>query len=539
MGSYSPVTPVVIIGAGLAGLTTGIALGIHGIPAVLIERRPKILDHPRADGFTQRTVEIFRSLGLSSDVIPETAPGFKIQRKRVESLTGQWFEDLGWNPQKEPGEEKAPLDPEYSPYQGASTPQDQLELVLLEYAAKLGVDVRLHHEFVGMSQDTDGVRAFIKDHTANLMYTIRAQYLVGADGHRSAVRETLAIPRRGHGAVNSIQSVLFRAPEAKPFLQKGAKQFTIDQSGLKAFMIAYQDERLVLHLPNDREYNDDIIRDVTLKAIGPAKVTLDIIATSRWEMSAWIADEFTRGKVFLVGDAAHSLPPNRGGYGANTGIADGHNLAWKLAHVIRGISNAQLLETYNAERLPVAWLRHDQIFARSDYKTLQKPAVKENGSSETVALSDGAVEFGQIYRSTAILGVDDTLPEAQEPEQWKGQPGTQAPHVWLLHKGQRISTLELFKGCWVVLSENSAWENIVRHVGKKLGLDAQFVHVCQSEKSDLKFREIYGISPSGCSLVRPDGYIAWRLAEQGEDCAMAKFEEAWKTASHWKNSVSS
>ncbi|GES66776.1 2,4-dichlorophenol 6-monooxygenase [Aspergillus terreus] len=537
MDPYDPAPPVVIIvGAGLAGLTTAIALGVHRLPAILLERRPKSLEHPRADGFTPRTVEIFRSLGLRSDVIPETPPMFTVQRTRVESLTGQWFEELGWSPQEE---ENALPGSEYSPYRGASTPQDQLELILLEYAAKVGVDVRMHHEFVGLSQDGEGVTVIIKDHGASSLYTIRAHYLVAADGHRSAVRETLAIRRKGHGAVNSIQSVLFRAPEVKPFLQKGTKQFTIDQPSLKAFMIAYQDERLVLHLPNNRQYNDDIIREVTLQAIGSAKVNLDIIATSRWEMSAWIADEFSRGRVFLVGDAAHSLPPNRGGYGANTGIADGHNLAWKLAHVIRGVSDAQLLATYNAERLPVAWLRHDQIFARSDYKTLQqKPAASGNASSETVALADGAVEFGQIYRSTGILGADDTLPDAQNPERWKGQPGTRAPHVWLSQNGQVVSTLELFKGDWVILSEDPAWEENVRHVGKKLGLDALFVHVCQCQKSALKFGEIYGIPPAGCCLVRPDGYIAWRLVEHEND-PIASLEEAWKTVSHWKSPLPS
>ncbi|RLL99998.1 hypothetical protein CFD26_103996 [Aspergillus turcosus] len=266
MGSYNPITPVVLspVGAGLAGLTTAIALGVHSLPAVLIECRPKTLEHPRADSFTQWTVEIFRSLGLGGD----------------------WFEGLASNPWQNQSEENTLPDPKYSLYQGASTPQAQLELVLFEYASRVGVDVRVHHEFVGMSQDADGVTAVIKDHTASSMYTIRAQYLVAADGHRSAVRETLAIPRNGQGTVNFIQSVLFLAPEPKPFLQKGAKQFTIEQPGLKAFMIAYQDEQLVLHLPNDHEYNDDIICEVTLKAIGPATLVSQtgIILRGSWHM---------------------------------------------------------------------------------------------------------------------------------------------------------------------------------------------------------------------------------------------------------------
>ncbi|RHZ68747.1 hypothetical protein CDV55_108021 [Aspergillus turcosus] len=291
MGSYSPITPIVLSAQGW------LALQLQSVSTA--------------------------SQQFSSSVARKHWSILVQTCTQVKSLTGQWFEGLASNPWQNQSEENTLPDPKYSLYQGASTPQAQLELVLFEYASRVGVDVRVHHEFVGMSQDADGVTAVIKDHTASSMYTTRAQYLVAADGHRSAVRETLAIPRNGQGTVNSIQSVLFLAPEPKPFLQKGAKQFTIEQPGLKAFMIAYQDERLVLYLPNDHEYNDDIICE--------------------------------------------------------------------LAHVIRGVSDAQLLATYNTERLPVAWLRHNQIFTHSDYNTLQKSAVNGNCSSENVALPDAAV----------------------------------------------------------------------------------------------------------------------------------------------------
>ncbi|KAJ5948877.1 hypothetical protein N7454_002184 [Penicillium verhagenii] len=533
MGSYTPV-PVVIVGAGLAGLTTAVALGTHGIQTLLIERRPKTLEHPRADGFTPRTVEIFRSFGIGSDILPETAPGFKTQRTRVESLTGQWFEELAWNSQGEKNEEKELMQPEYSPYQGTSTPQDQLEPLLLQRAVDLGVEIRDNHEFVGLAQDAETVTVIIKSNLDGSLDRITAKYLIAADGHRSTIRESLAIPRKGHGPVNSVQSVLFRAPEVSPYLKRGAKQFTIDQPDLKAFMIAYEDERLVLHLPNDREWTDELIKRAIVQAIGPEKVTLEIIATSRWDMSAWISDEFSRGNVFLVGDSAHSLPPNRGGYGANTGIADGHNIAWKLAQVIQGTSDAQLMASYAAERLPVAWLRHDQIFARSDYKTLQRePAVDKDGRPEQEALPDGAVEFGQIYRSEAIIGADKSLPEALTPDLWKGQPGTRIPHVWIQHGQDTISTIQLIKNGWMILSEDAAWACIVEEVQVNLRMGARFIQIQQSKQTEVKFRDAFGVSTSGCCLVRPDGYIAWRLVEvEGE--RKAALEKAWKAVSCWR-----
>lgn len=137
-----------------------------------------------------------------------------------------------------------------------------------------------------------------------------------------------------------------------------------------------------------------------------------------------IADRYQEGRVFIAGDAAHALPPTRGGFGANTGIADVHNLAWKLEAVLRGRSCPALLETYEAERRPVACTRLEQTFARPDYARYAK-------DFENVPLfDDAAMEYGQLYRSAGIVGAGDELPAAAPPNVWKGQPGTRAPHVW-------------------------------------------------------------------------------------------------------------
>lgn len=530
--------PVLIVGGGLAGLTTAVALGLHGIPTVLVERRAATLQHPRADGFTPRTVEIFRSLGLSSDVVPEKPPGFQLRRARVQSLTGEWFEQLAWNQQQDNRQRQQTGTEEeeetiYSPYRGATTPQDLLEPVLFKRATELGVELRVHHELVSLTQDSQGVTAKIKNAAEKICYDLRAQYLVAADGNHSAVREALHIPRKGHGHVNSIKSVLFRAPDLAPYLQKGITQFTIDQPDLKAFMIAYQDGRLVLHLPNNRDFNDDALRSLTYQAIGTCDVSVEILGTSRWDMSALIADKFTDGRVFLVGDSAHSLPPNRGGYGVNTGIADAHNLAWKLAHVLKGISDPGLLETYEAERLPVAWLRHDQIFARTDYKTLQQKTDSSSSNSVSETLDDNAVEFGQLYRSSGIILEDaDSLAAAKTPDEWAGQSGTRAPHVWIQHQGRQMSTLELFGRNWVLLSEDLYWGEVLDKAKRNVRVDASFFQCPQqSNHSGPKLRDVYGISARGCSLVRPDGYIAWRSVDWVEQAA---FEETLKTVIFFK-----
>ena len=185
------------------------------------------------------------------------------------------------------------------------------------------------------------------------------------------------------------------------------------------------------------------------KAIGRSDIPAELITAGRWELAALIADRFSSGRVFLAGDAAHQLPPNRGGFGANTGIEDVHNLAWKLAAVLSGQSAPGLLDTYDAERRPVAELRHEQIFARADYK-----AYLTTPKSAAVVLDENAIELGQLYRSAAVLGASAGLPPAQRPDQWAGQPGTRAPHLWVMADGQKLSTLDLFQRGWVLLSQD-------------------------------------------------------------------------------------
>lgn len=382
------------------------------------------------------------------------------------------------------------------------------------------MEIRIHHQFVGLTQHKNSVTCTIDD-ASGKPYQLVVKYVVGADGHRSRVREALGIARKGHGHVSSTKSVLFRAPALAPYFEKGITQFTIDQPDLKALLLAYRDGRLVLHLTHYREFTSEILRSLIYQAVGKSESEIDIevLESSRWDIQGLIAEKFRVGRVFLVGDSAHSLPPNRGGYGVNTGIADAHNLAWKLAYVLNGTSTPQLLDTYEAERLPVAWLRHNQIFARSDFKTLQKKDSGAEGKGIEV-LDDNAVEFGQLYRSTGILGAEESLPDAQMPSKWAGQPGTRAPHVWIQHDKRIISTLELFGKEWVVVSADESCGDRGVKALEKLPIKVKFVHITNNE-----FLHAFGLSRGGCSLVRPDGYIAW-ISRDAPEKSAATFKEA-------------
>src|SRR6188768_3002567 len=143
---------------------------------------------------------------------------------------------------------------------------------------------------------------------------------------------------------------------------------------------------------DDLERDEASLHAAIQLAIGRSDLPVEILTTGRWELSALISDRFAAGRVFLAGDAAHTLPPTRGGFGANTGIHDAHNLAWKLSAVLSGASSAALLDSYDAERRPVAWGRLEQTFARPDYA-----AYGGEFARDLAILDDEALEFGQIY----------------------------------------------------------------------------------------------------------------------------------------------
>ncbi len=419
-------TSVLVVGGGLVGLSAAVFLACRGVPTVLVERHAGSSPHPRAIGFMTRTMELYRAVGLG-DQIPQVPPGFgRPRRLKVESLAGKWAtEDLAWTPGKPAAEPKV----EYSVCTGAALAQDRLEPILRAKAIELGADVRLSTALISFEEDANGVVALLRQREGG-EYTLRADYVIAADGHASPIREALGIGRSGRGHLRTVRSVLFRAP-LEQYLESGVSQFEIEQPDFTAMLTTYRDGRWLLMFSDDEERDEPALKEMVHKATGRPDLEIEIITAGRWELSALIADRFAYGRVFLAGDSAHTLPPARGGYGANTGIEDAHNLAWKLAAVTSGVSAPALLDTYDAERRPVAWLRLGQIFARPDYAQFATP-----GDGDVPILDDAAIELGQLYRSSAVLDASEDLPPALRPDQWAGQPGTRAPHVWVSKAGR-------------------------------------------------------------------------------------------------------
>lgn len=488
-------TSVLIVGGSLVGLSASLFLAWRGVPHVLVDKHQGSSPHPRAMGFTETTLEHYRTVGIA-DRIPQMPPHFRLRRIAVPSLVGEWLGEQAWTP----GEPDASPDA-LSPCTGAAIAQDKLEPILREAAAALGAEMRLGTELLRFDDRGGRIVALVRNRASGHEYEMSADYLVAADGADSPIREALGIDRIGVGLLRTLRSVLFHCPEADAYLARGAQQFEIRQDGFRGFLTTYGDGRWVLMFDDDAERTEAELRGSILRALG-REMAFDIITTGRWAMAGRVATCYRQGRVFLAGDAAHQLPPTRGGFGANTGIADVWNLAWKLQRVLAGTSAASLLDTYDAERRPVGWLRHQQTFSRPDYARWVGPEFRPEP-----LFGDAAMEFGQLVRSSAVVGASEDLPAAAAPAEWAGQPGTRAPHVQATGlQGKALSTLDLFGKGFVLLSSSPDWRAAAPSLPLEVTIAGKDV-VFPPTKS---FESTFGVTLEGAVLVRPDGIVAWR-----------------------------
>ncbi|MGN7291893.1 FAD-dependent monooxygenase [Rhizobium sp. SAFR-030] len=516
-------TQVLIIGGSLVGLSAAAFLAWRGIKTIVVERHRASALHPRATGFTQHTLEHYRAIAIA-DQIPMADPNFRLRRATVQSLAGKVHHETLWTPTTMP----VSPDPErtLSPAGMAGIAQDKLEPILRNRALELGAELHLGVELMSFEQTDDGVTVMVRDLETAREYSLSAAYMIAADGGDSKVRNALGIERHGVGHIMDIRSVLFHCPAADRYLERGFRQFQIQQDGFEAFLTTYGDSRWVLMFyGGDAKPSEEYAPDIR-RALG-VDIPFEIITSGVWEMAGRIADVYQEGRVFLAGDAAHQLPPTRGGFGANTGIDDVWNLAWKLQLVLNGTSKGSLLDSYSPERQPVGWLRHQQTFARPDYARHVEHVLEEEPLYD-----DRAMELGQLHRSNIIIGAAENLPPAAHPDDWKGQPGARAPHLWL-DRDRRCSTIDLFSRDFTLITENENWIAEAQAVNRKVSLPVKVIKVGEHIviDDDNSFAEAFGTGPDGASLVRPDGVVCWRTSLSPDLATDALFEVIQQVAS--------
>src|SRR5918911_3828519 len=508
--------PVVIVGGSLVGLTTAMLLGHQGVPSLSVERHAGTAIHPRAGHFQLRTMELLRQLGLEARVRAKSLETYSPTGGiiAVESLAGRELATYV----KELNEGVEGLSPTVRVFIN----QDALEPLLRERALELGAAVRNRTEAVALEQDDDGVTVTLRDLDSGDERAVRARYVVAADGNRSPIRTRLGIAMRGQQELSKSITIYFRAdcsellrdrnqgviyvhnPELRGF-------FRIDRAGGTGFLVintvgddVTQDSAVDVQSGLTEERALQYLRT----AIG-ADMPMEIVDVAKWRAEATCAERLRAGRVFLAGDAAHVVPPN-GGFGGNTGVQDALNLAWKLAAVVKGEAGPALLDSYEAERLPLCELTVEQAYTR--YATRVVPERGTDGVQPPVP--DIELEIGLVMRSAAIMSEEDDDGALHlAPAELDGRPGTRAPHFVL---PDSRSTLDLFGSQFVLLraagdgADDWAPPGVAAHV-----IDAE------------GFAEAYGLAPGGATLVRPDGVVAWRSRGPAEH---SEIERALATA---------
>jgi 2-polyprenyl-6-methoxyphenol hydroxylase-like FAD-dependent oxidoreductase len=510
--------PVLIAGGSLVGLSTALFLGMQGVPSLVVERHRGTAIHPRAALVNQRTIELYRGAGIEDEIIEASGREF-IQNGAIVSVESLGGREIDWYFRNiNEGVE------DLSPSPRLFITQIGLEPILRPRAEALGARLAYSTELVSFEADGEGVTAVVKGRDNGHERTVRARYLVAADGSHSPVRQRLGIPLLGHGTFSNSITIYFRA-DVRPLLRDrnlsviyvfGPRLqgfFRFSKAGDTGFLVvntaidADGDRSTDLWTDTSEERCVEYVRD----ALGAPEIPVEIENVQRWNACAEWAAQLHEGRVFIVGDAAHNMPPT-GGFGGNTGIQDGHNLAWKLALVLQGAAGPDLLATYDAERRAVAELTVEQAYTR--YVLRLAPELGKENLQPIVP--EATVELGYRYRSSAVLleaDGDDSLVE--DPLTPSARPGTRAPHLVVMQGGTSISVLDLMGRSFVLLTGRSGegWCGAAAAVAAKLGvaLDAYHVGSDGSLTDDLGlFEGLYGTGPAGAALIRPDGFVAWR-----------------------------
>lgn len=520
-------TPVLIVGAGPAGLVTASVLARQGVRSTLVERHPGTSIHPRASGVSTRTMEILRAIGVEDEI-----RAFSLDATPLMALSASLASpERRVMPLGFPTPDQAAA---VSPTGPAISPQDHVEPVLLRRIRAIGLtDVRFETEITGLRQGGSAVEATVRDRRTGERSLVHAEYVVAADGARSTVRDLLGIEVIGPGAFEHYASILFRADLWSIVGQPRYGLYMRGGEGVRPAIVAPMgpDDRFVFGWPGSPDEVAAMVADPAKavaqirSAAGVPNLEVEVLASMPLEFGAQLATRWRDGSVFLVGDAAHRMPPF-GGRGMNTAVADADNLAWKLASVVQGVADRSLLDSYEAERGPVG--RHNVALAIARHPELAAAhglTLDPAAPGGPMGTADGLLEdLGYRYASDVVADA----------------AGARVPHAWLrTADGRRRSTVDLAADGFVLLThgDGTAWRTaagafrapgvILRGLlalGPAMALlpTLSLTVVAVGEDvadADGEFASALGLAPGGAVLVRPDGHVVERWATPPADRA--------------------
>ncbi len=525
--------PVLIVGGSLVGLSTSMFLAMHGVKSLIIEKHRGTAIHPRAGYFQLRTLEMMRQAGIEQKVVEAAHALYDPNggMNAVESLVGR--EIANYIPDINQGIE------DLTPVRRLFMPQQVLEPIIKDRAEELGAEFLYAHQITDVSQNEEAVSVRAKHIDSGEEKVFKGKYLVACDGNRSPIRNELGIKMQGYPVMSQSITVYFRADCSKALRGRNLGViyvnnqhvrgfFRLEKTGLGGFLVIFTVDDI--NNPDARNAAEGVTEEKAAQyvrdAVGDQSLDVQVEDVHKWEAVCHAAERLQESKIFLAGDAAHVTTPT-GGYGGNTGIQDAHNLAWKLAAVLREEADEALLASYNDERQPAAMQMIEQGYQR--YVTRSDPDLGMDGVKKQIP--DVHVEFNR-YRSDAVIPDADYIDDGEidiDPRVSFALPGTRAPHVEILINGKLGSTIDLYGERFVLLTSHygEKWKSIAYKVATALNIELDFrlietpgssatyvdlpIHRDKiSSPFTLPFSEAYGITPDGAVLVRPDGYVAWR-----------------------------
>lgn len=555
-------TDVLIIGTGPAGAAAALGLARNGVDNIVVNRFSWTARTPRAHITNQRTMEVIRDYDLEREALELAASNdYMGENPFVTSLAGEELGRIktwGTDPDRRADYEKA------SPTMICDLPQNLLEPMFIRAAAHQGSKVRFDTEYVDHVQDADGVTVTLRDHVTNGTYTVRCKYLIGADGANSRVVEHLGLPLEGEMGKSGSINMVFEADLSRYVAHRPSVLYWVIQPGSQVGGLGIGVVRMVrpwykwlaiwgYEVDNGPpELNNEMATSIVHGLIGDSSIPVKIESTSTWTVNDMYATQLSKGRVFCMGDAVHRHPPTNG-LGSNTSVQDAFNLAWKLAYVLDGRAGPELLESYNAERGPVA----KQIVKRANkslgdfppiLKVLglldattpdemrQNMAARKDATDagvhqrealvEAIARSDyvynaHGVEMNLRYESDAVSPDGSEDPgfkrDAELYHEHSSRPGAPVPHARLAQNGRSVSTLDLCgKGGFSLLTGivgEDTWREAAAAAEKAVGVPIAVHAIGPGQEYDdpygdwIRLRET---QESGALLVRPDFIVGFR-----------------------------
>ncbi|KAK6441640.1 hypothetical protein LTR95_002120 [Oleoguttula sp. CCFEE 5521] len=568
-------TPYLIVGAGPAGASLACFLASHGQTGIILSAASGTAREPRAHITNPAALECLREIGLEDACHHEATPGSHMQHTRwCHSMAGEEYARIhSWGNQPERAGEYA-----------AASPCKHVDLpILVNKARGGGWKVRFDSTFVEFEREgEDGeITSTVKDELSGVTYKIKSKYLFGCDGARSPIMKQLDIPLKkepGQGLAINIQ---IKADLEKymthrtgnlhwvftPEIEHPSWGWTCIFRLVKAW-----DEWLAIVLPSptfDMEAykknppsQEEYLKRVR-EFVGDDKLPVEIIDVSKWYVNEIVAEQYSSGNIFCLGDAVHRHPPFNG-LGSNTCVQDAYNLAWKVAYVEKDLADKKLLHSYSAERQPIG----EGVIRRANQGLRDHTAVwealgvlpqeveerkrqfgelsqataagRERRKKLQEAVAYTAHEFGGIgvemnqrYESSAVVMADEKAARRAAPEdpvlqyQLSTYPGSRLPHAWLNSRVpvEPISTIDIAgHGAFCLLTGigGGAWKEAAKKAGEKLGVDVKAYSIGWNQD----WEDVYGdwanrreVDEDGVILCRPDRTVAWRSMGPRQDAA--------------------